>query len=101
MKFKRLITVFLMGLVSSTYAQQDSVIKAKTEQEPTYQVFYNDGVTQLENKKYDVALGLFEQAVNMKADFERGYFLKGILLIINNVFSIMCGPVLNASLLYS
>lgn len=88
MKFKWLIISFLVFGTNSFFAQQDSIIQAKVELEPTYQVFYNDGVTQLEKKDYDAAIGLFERAVSMKQDFERGYFLKGVALYNLNKFNL-------------
>lgn len=39
MKFNWLLVVFLVGGISNSFAQQDSIVKAKVEQEPTYQVF--------------------------------------------------------------
>src|SRR4051812_39348780 len=81
MKLKKLLVALFCAIVlqDTGFAQADSIVKAKVLDDGTQDAekFYNSGIASFANKNFSGALNDFNQAIALKADFERAYYNRG------------------------
>src|ERR1035437_3960048 len=77
---KRILALICVSLIHSfSFAQTDTIVKAKILDDGSQDAekFYNSGIAEFALKNYKDALKDFDQAIAIKADFEKAYYNRG------------------------